>query len=96
MENKDNIPLVGSSKNKIDGLVTSSQAIDTLLFSPPEIDLLPELPILESLIPKIPNSCIVSSVLNFFASKLISLGNLNRAEYSTVSYTVKVLINVSS
>ena len=50
----------------------------------------------ESLIPKIPSSFIVSSVRYFFASRLISLGNLNSAEYSTVSYTVSVPINVSS
>lgn len=35
-------PLVGSSRNRIDGLVTSSQAIETRRFSPPEIDRLPE------------------------------------------------------
>ena len=36
-----NVPLVGSSKNRIEGLVTSSQAIDTLRFSPPEMPRLP-------------------------------------------------------
>jgi hypothetical protein len=33
-----NVPLVGSSRNRIDGLVTSSHAIDTRRFSPPEIE----------------------------------------------------------
>lgn len=32
------IPLVGSSRNRIEGLVTSSHAIDTRRFSPPEIE----------------------------------------------------------
>ena len=45
----------------------------------------PEEPIVISLIPKIPSSCMVSNVLNFFASRLISLGSLNNAEYRTVS-----------
>jgi hypothetical protein len=36
-----NVPLVGSSRNRMDGLVTSSQAIDTRRFSPPEIERLP-------------------------------------------------------
>jgi hypothetical protein len=74
-KNHNNPPLVGSSKNKIDGLVTSSQAILTLLFSPPLILLFPLSPILESLIPQIPSSFIVSNILNFFASKLISRGS---------------------
>lgn len=34
-------PLVGSSRNRMEGLVTNSQAIETRLFSPPEIDRLP-------------------------------------------------------
>ena len=46
---------------------------------------LPEEPIVISLIPRIPSSCMVSNVLNFFASRLISLGSLNSAEYRTVS-----------
>jgi hypothetical protein len=45
----------------------------------------PESPILESLISSIPNSCIVSNVRNFFASRLMSLGSLSSAEYKTVS-----------
>ena len=49
-----------------------------------------------SLMPKIPSSFIVSKVLTFLASKLMSLGNLSNAEYRTVSYTVSVPINVSS
>ena len=59
---------MGSSKNRMDGLVTSSHAIDTLLFSPPEIDRCPESPILESRRCKIPSSFMVSNVLYFFAS----------------------------
>ena len=35
-------PLVGSSRKRIDGLVTSSQAIDTRRFSPPEIERAPD------------------------------------------------------
>ena len=35
------IPLVGSSKKRIDGLVTSSHAMETRRFSPPEMDLWP-------------------------------------------------------
>ena len=42
------------------------------------------------------SSCIASDVLNFFASMLISLGNLNSALYKVVQYTVKVLMGVSS
>ena len=45
----------------------------------------PEEPIVISLIPRIPSSCMVSNVLNLFASRLISLGSLNSAEYRTVS-----------
>lgn len=78
------------------GLVTSSQAMLTLLFSPPLMLLFPLSPILESLIPNIPSSCMVSSVLNFFASKLISRGRRSSALYSTVSYTVSVDMSVSS
>ena len=55
-----------------------------------------ELPMNMSLIPSIPSSCNVYSVLNFLASKLISRGSRSNAEYKTVSYTVSVLINVSS
>src|SRR5882757_734356 len=110
---RQTLPLVGSSRNNIDGLVTSSQAMETRLFSPPEMDRrpvgnirlrlsheqitsIPESPILESLIFKIPSSFIVSSVLYFLASRLISRGRRNSAEYNTVSYTVNVLIKVSS
>ena len=49
------------------------------------IQTLPVLPILESLIPRMPSSFIVSSVLNFFASKLMFLGNLKSVLYKTVS-----------
>lgn len=39
-----NVPLVGSSRKRIDGLVTSSHAIDTRRFSPPEIERWPRRP----------------------------------------------------
>ena len=73
-------PEVGSSKNKIEGDVTSSQAIETLRFSPPEMDRWPLAPILMSLMLKIPNSDIVSMTRNLLASKDMSRGKRRRAE----------------
>lgn len=39
-------PVVGSSKNNIDGLVSNSTPIDVLLRSPPETPLISSLPTL--------------------------------------------------
>jgi hypothetical protein len=84
-------PLVGSSKSKIDELVTSSQAMLTLLFS--SLILLPLPPILKYLTPKIPSSFIVSIVLNLFASGLSPAAAL-ATHYTTQSHTVNVLMSV--
>ena len=48
-----NVPLVGSSRKRIDGLVTSSHAIDTRRFSPPEIERWPRRPQSTSVVTKI-------------------------------------------
>jgi len=59
-------PVVGSSRNSIEGLVSNSTPIDVLFLSPPEIPLIKEFPTLVFLHLVSPNSFIKLFTLSTF------------------------------
>mmetsp|Transcript_15970 Transcript_15970/g.20875 ORF Transcript_15970/g.20875 Transcript_15970/m.20875 type:complete len:107 (+) Transcript_15970:567-887(+) len=78
-------PEVGSSKNKIDGLMTSSLATATRLRSPPEIPRRVAPPTTECCTLSNPRSCKVACTNEWTCSSEILCGVLRRAAYQMFS-----------
>jgi len=79
-------PVVGSSKNSMDGLVSNSTPIDVLFLSPPEIPRISEFPTLVFLHLVRPNSLIKRFTLSVFCSsfKFFSLRSAVSLNASTI------------
>lgn len=90
-------PLVGSSRNKMEGFVIISTPILTRLRSPPEIPLTtPGTPIFVFAHLDKPSSSMVASTRRSFSRRDSACGKRNMAEKINVSRTVKLPIRMSS
>ena len=70
-------PVVGSSKNMIPGLVSSSVAMDTRRFSPPLSPRVNSSPMNECAILEMPRSCIVCQITAFSLARSTLPGSRN-------------------
>ena len=86
---KESNPLVGSSRTRTLGSVTSTHPIDNLRFSPPEIPFLPAPPTITSAASAKPSSVIVCSTIWSRVSAGTERGSRSAAENDKVSRTVR-------